>query len=108
LSFGLKDKNKINPKPLQTAKINEFMVEFKIMNGIARGIAPRLVIKNIIPLMRPRFSTTVESAKKDKDEGIPKPTETPKRKHETETLTVERSLIRAGESEVTAPNAIQK
>ncbi len=90
------------------ARVNKFMVRLVIINRKARGKAPRFVARNMIPLMLPRFSTCVESAKQDKAEGIPKPTDTPKRRLEMEILTVRISLKRAGESETTAPNAIQK
>ncbi len=69
----------ISPAPLHIAKIKEFTVKPKNANGIPRRGAPRLVNNNVIPPIRPLFSTIVWSAKYAKHEGMPKPKEAPKR-----------------------------
>jgi len=44
--------------------------------------ALRLLVRNIIPLLRPRFSKEEYSAKKAKQSGMPNPKEAPNKKPE--------------------------
>jgi hypothetical protein len=80
LSSGFNERNKISPNTLQIKEITEIVAKPNIPNKIKKIGALRLADKNIIPLMCPRFSTRVWSAKKAKHEGIPNPNENPKEK----------------------------
>jgi len=98
----------ISPVPLHIAKIIEFAVKSNIINGIARRGALKLVINNAIPPIRPLFSTIVQSAKYAKHEGMPKPSETPKKIEMIKTCVTVKLLNRAGNDDVTIPKIIHK
>jgi len=108
LSVGFIKAKAMRPKLLHAIKIREFVTRLNPVKKMAMGTTPRLAARNMKEPTRPRFSISVESAKYDKAEGIPKPSETPRRRLEIERLTIERSLVRASESGLTAPNIIQK
>ena len=89
-------KNMISPVPLHIAKITEFTAKLNMLNGIIRRGALRLIINSITPLIRPLFSTTVQSAKNAKHEGIPIPNETPNEIEMIKTCVIVKPLNKAG------------
>lgn len=98
----------ISPLPLHMATIIEFTGKLNVSNGIARRGALKLVINNIIPPIRPLFSTIVHSAKYARHEGIPEPNEMPKRIEMIKRCVRVKLLNRAGSDDVTTPAIIHK
>jgi hypothetical protein len=98
----------ISPEPLHTAKIIEPTIRLTIIYEITKRGANRLLVNNIIPPIRPRFSTSVQSAKYAQHEGMPNPDETPKRIEIIKACITVKLLIRAGDNDVAAPKIIHK
>jgi hypothetical protein len=101
-------KNIISPVALHNVKIIEFTIKLDITNEIPKRGAIKFVINSIIPLVRPRFSIRVQSAKRAKHEGIPNPNETPKRMLATKTCVTVKLPSRASDGDVTTPKITQK
>ncbi len=78
-SDGLSKKSMINPRPLHIAEIIEIIAKSTLDNITINGKLMLMAIK-VIPPTRPRFSTSVQSAKYAKHEGMPNPNEIPQRR----------------------------
>lgn len=75
--------------------------------GIEKIGAPRLMARNIIPALRPLFSTFVQSANEANSAGIPKPNENPKKKLTMELVTP-MPLNQTSSNELNIPKSTQR
>ena len=104
--FSIFRKSAINPIPLKRAKIAEFVAKSNVLKGIAIKGTLIFAIKKVMPPIRPLFSTLVHSAKYAKNEGMPKPNETPKRREMIQADQKAKVVNRAGKKDTITPEIV--